>query len=187
MIGCGHIENGDWRFRLFVTDDLSEDEETRIIREWVEHMQTVQLRLDPDNHRPRIFHWSHAEVTQLEGAYNSARRRHGDRADWPADLNWYDFLSKVIGQEPVVVNGAWGFGLKAVAKAMRSHGLIETDWADNPVDGLGAMVGAWHCDAEAHKKGTSMADESLMKQLAEYNEVDCRVMMEIVHYLRENH
>ena len=187
MIGCGHIEKGDWRFRLFVTNDLSEDEEIRIIREWVEHMQTVQLRLDPDNHRPRIFHWSHAEVTQLEGAYNSARRRHGDRADWPGDLNWYDFFSKVMRQEPVVVKGTWGFGLKAVAKAMRSHGLIETDWADNPVDGLGAMVGAWRCDAEARKKGTSMADEPLMQMIGEYNEVDCRVMMDIAYYLRENH
>ena len=186
MIGCGHMENGDWQFRLFVTYDLSEDEEIRIIREWVKHMQTVQLRLDPDNHRPRIFHWSHAEVTQLERSYNSARRRHGDRADWPDDLNWYDFLSKVMRQESVVVKGAWGFGLKAVVKAMHRHKLIKTDWADSPVDGLGAMVGAWHCDAKAHKKGTSMADEPLMKDIAAYNEVDCRVMMEIVRYLRAN-
>ena len=187
MIGCGHLENGNWRFRLFVTDDLSEGEEIRIIREWVEYMQTVQLRLDPENPRPRIFHWSHAEVTQLERAYNSARHRHADRADWPDDLNWFDFLSKVMGQEPVVVKGAWGFGLKAVGKAMRSHQLIDTDWADSQVDGLGAMVGAWRCDAEARLKGTSMANEPLMQAIAEYNEVDCRVMMEIIHHLRENH
>ena len=187
MIGCGHLENGNWQFQLFVTDDLSEGEEIRIIREWVEYMQTVQLRLDPENPRPRIFHWSRAETGQLETNYNSARHRHADRADWPDDLNWYDFFRRVMEQEPVVVKGAWGFGLKAVAKAMRSHGLIEADWADSPVDGLGAMVGAWRCDTEAQQKGISMAKWPLMQKIADYNEVDCRVMMEIVHYLRASH
>ena len=193
MIGCGHLENEEWQFRLFVTDNLSEYEELRIIREWVEHMQTVQLNLDPETPRPRIMHWSHAETTQLEGPRNSdmpnnsARHRHGGRADWPDDLNWYDFLSKVVQPEGVAVKDAWGFGLKSVASAMRKHGMIDTDWADSPVDGLGAMVGAWRCDGEARKKGTSMAEEPLMKDIADYNEVDCRVMMEIIRYLRSNH
>ena len=70
---------------------------------------------------------------------------------------------------------------------MHSHGLIETDWEDNQVDGLGAMVGAWRCDAEAHKKGVPMGDLELMRQIARYNEVDCKVMMEIVRYLRGHH
>ena len=91
-----------------------------------------------------------------------------------------------IRKEPVV-NGAWGFGLKAVASAMHKHGMIDTDWGNSQVDGLGAMVGAWHCDAEARRKGASMADEPLMHEIQKYNEVDCRVMMEIVRYLRENH
>ena len=34
MIGCGHMENAQWQFRSFVTNDLSEGEELRIIREW---------------------------------------------------------------------------------------------------------------------------------------------------------
>ena len=86
----------------------------------------------------------------------------------------------------VAVKGSWGFGLKAVAKAMHQHGMIQTNWADSPVDGLGAMVGAWHCDAAAREKGTSMADEPLMKEIAEYNEVDCQAMMDIIRYLRAN-
>ena len=186
MIGCGHVENGEWQFQLFVTDELSEGEEIRIIREWVERMGAVRDRLDPENPQPRLFHWSHAEVTQLERAYNSARRRQGERADWP-ELSWYDFQMRVMRGEPITVRGALGFGLKAVAKAMHSHGLTETDWPDNQVDGLGAMVGAWRCDAEARAKGTSMVHEPLMQAIAEYNEVDCRVMMEIIRYLRGNH
>ena len=186
MIGCGHVENDQWQFWAFTTDRLTEDEEIRIIREWVDHMRTVQTRLDPDNPQPRIFHWSNAEVTQLERAYNSARDRHGNRADWP-ELGWYDFLAKVMRYEPVTVRCALGFGLKEVGKAMRRHKLIETDWADSPVDGLGAMVGAWRCDAEAREKGISMVELPLMQEIAAYNEVDCRVMMEIISYLRGNH
>ena len=81
----------------------------------------------------------------------------------------------------MVVRGALGFGLKAVANALHSHGVIETDWADSPIDGLGAMVGAWRCDEEAREQSVPMNQLPLM------NEVDCKVMMEIVRYLRTNH
>ena len=86
-----------------------------------------------------------------------------------------------------MVRGALGFGLKAVANAMHSQGLIETDWDDSPVDGLGAMVGAWRCGEEARRRGVPMTSLPLMDEIARYNEVDCKVMMEIVRYLRANH
>jgi hypothetical protein len=186
MIGCGHVENGEWQFKSLVTESLSQEEEVRIIREWVGHMCSVRDRLDLENDTPRIFHWSAAEPTALNNAYNSAKARHQGNADWP-ELGWYDFLTKVMREEPVVIRGALGFGLKAIANAMHSHGMIETNWADTPVDGLGAMVGAWRCDEEARKKGVPMNQLPLMVEIARYNEVDCRVMMEIVRHLRANH
>ena len=85
----------------------------------------------------------------------------------------------------MTVRGALGFGLKAVANALHAHGLIVTNWADSLVDGLGAMVGAWRCDVEARKTGVSMTELALMREITRYNEVDCKVMMEIVRYLRE--
>lgn len=186
MIGCGHLENGAWQFKSLAADQLTDDEELRIIREWVEYMGKVRERLDPQNANPRLFHWAPAEVIQLETAYNSARARHGDNANWPA-LNWYDFLSKVVRAEPVAVRSALSFGLKSVAKAMHQNGLIATDWDDNnPVDGMGAMVGAWRCDAVAREKGIPMTELPLMQDIAKYNEVDCRVMMDIIRWLREN-
>ena len=186
MVGCGHVEKGEWGFKSLVANDLSETEEIRIIQEWVDHMSAVRDRLDPANGKPRIFHWAHAEPTTLQNAHNSAWSRHNQPADWPG-LDWYDFLQKVMRQEPVVVRGALGFGLKAVANAMHSQGLIETDWAGSPVDGLGAMVGAWRCDEEARRRGVPMTSLPLMDEIARYNEVDCKVMMEIIRYLRANH
>ncbi len=186
MIGCGHVEKGEWRFKSLVANYLSESEEIRIIQEWVDHMSAVRDRLDPASGKPRIIHWAHAEPTTLQNAHNSTRNRHKQPADW-LDLDWYDFLQKVMRQEPVVVRGALGFGLKAVANAMHSQRLIETDWADSPVDGLGAMVGAWRCNEEARRRGVPMTSLPLMDEIARYNEVDCKVMMEILHYLRANH
>jgi predicted RecB family nuclease len=86
-----------------------------------------------------------------------------------------------------VVRGAVGFGLKAVAKALHQHGLIGTRWGDGPVDGLGAMVGAWWCAGEAASHGRALHELDLMHEIRAYNEVDCRAMMEIVDYLRRNH
>ena len=187
MIGCGHLEEDTWLFRSFVVKELSEPEELRIIQEWTAHMEEVQERLGVVSEAPRVFHWSHAEVTALESAYNSARARQSGHASWPTAINWYDFLVKVMREEPIVVRGALGFGLKAVANAMYDKGLIATNWADSPVDGLGAMVGAWRCDEKRQETGTPLHEMSLMQEIARYNEVDCKVMMEIISYLRTNH
>ena len=87
----------------------------------------------------------------------------------------------------MVVRGAHDFGLKAVTKSMRALGLIETEWGDGPADGLGAMVGAWWCAGEAEQRGSSLIDVELMREIRDYNEVDCKVMMEIVSHLRREH
>jgi len=55
------------------------------------------------------------------------------------------------------------------------------------VDGLGAMVGAWHCGREAAARGIRLIDTELMQEIQRYNEVDCQVMQQILEYLRQNH
>jgi hypothetical protein len=185
MIGCGHVEEGDWRFRTFLTATLTEDAEAVIVDSWLRHMGEIRERLAPGGEEPRIIHWSPAEKTNFETAYNSAKIRH-DREDWPSP-RWFDFLRRVMHEEPVVIRGAMSFGLKAVAKAMHRHGQIATLWGDGPADGLGAMVGAWWCADEAKRRAVRLVDIDLIQEIIRYNEVDCRVMMEIVSYFRRNH
>ncbi len=184
MIGCGHLEKGAWEFASFVVSDLTEPEEARIINGWLAHMAAVKTRLDPSGPEPLLFHWSPAELTNFDTAYNSAKKRHN--AGWPSPA-WFDFLRQVMWAEPVVVRGAAAFGLKAIAKAMYRHDLIETSWGDGPTDGLGAMVAAWWCRNEAERLRCPMHELELMKEVASYNEVDCRVMAEAIRYLRLNH
>ena len=185
MIGSGHVEHGKWRYVCFTVDELTEACEATIIDAWFEHMRSVRQQLDPGGEEPRLFHWSHHEPTSFETQYNSATVRHADK-NWPTP-RWFDFYKRVMTAEPVVVRGALDFGLKAVTKAMHRLGLVETIWEDGPTDGLGAMVGAWSCAAEAAERHCTLSETELMQEIMEYNEVDCKVMMEIVRYLRTHH
>lgn len=187
MIGCGHIEEGKWQFECFTAESLETEVEANVIDSWITHMKMVRERLDPKGDDPLVIHWSPAETINLDTAYNSAVKRHPKRSmDW-LEPRWFDFLKQVIKEEPVVVRGAFGFGLKAVAQAMHNHGYIETLWEDGPADGLGAMAGAWWCNDEAKKLGVPLQEIDLMRGIQKYNEVDCKVMMEIVRYFRLNH
>lgn len=185
MIGCGHFVEGQWQWSCFTADALTEACEAQIIDAWFAHMDAVKQKVDPDGDQPRVFHWSHAEQSTFETAFNSARERHPDK-DWRTP-RWFDFLRRVVKAEPVIIRGAFGFGLKAVAKAMYLHGYIHLNWDSGPTDGLGAMVGAWWCAAEAKARGCTLSDITLMQDIARYNEIDCKAIAEIVSYLRANH
>ena len=186
MIGCGHLSpTGEWEFTCFTADRLTEENESEIIDNWFEHMDQVRQAQAPEGPQPIVYHWSKAETVTLSTAYNAASNRHPEK-NWP-NLRWFDFWQEVMRSEPVVIRGVFGFGLKSVAKALHESGCIQTVWGDGPTDGLGAMVGAWWSDDQAEESGNRLIDTDLMQEIIRYNEVDCRVMMEIIGHLRANH
>ena len=186
QIGCGSYRGGNWQFAQFTARELTAAAEADMIDAWLAHVDTVAKRAGLGGPADaRLFHWSPAETTFMEGAYSSARARHPERG-WPA-LGWYDLLERIVHPAPVVVRGARGFGLKAVARAMRSHGLIETDWGDGLADGTGAMAGAWAAATIAAQDRSDLGAAELMAEVGRYNEIDCRVMAEVLDHLRRNH
>ena len=184
IIGCGHVEDGEWQFSCFVANRLETSCEADIIEQWLAHMKTVRGRVAHEVPRPLVFHWSPAETSTMSGAMKSARARNPLRESSWVEPNWLDFLNRVMKKEPVIVRGPMGFGLKTVARSLKQHCLIETAWPEGVTDGLGAMVAAWWCADEARMQGSSLADVDLMGEASAYNEVDCRVMMEAVRCLR---
>ena len=193
MIGCGHMEEGEWKFECFITERLDERSEAAIIDDWFEHMTAVRDRLAPGA-GPKVIHWAPHEERTLETDFDAAVKRHEATGwrhtrsgqPWPHP-NWFDFLNRVVKEEPVVVRGSHAFGLKSVTNAMHDLGLVETKWDEGPAGGQGAMAGAWWCEGEAERTGGSMRDLALMTGIERYNEVDCKAMMELVRYLRQNH
>jgi hypothetical protein len=182
QIGCGTYRGGDWRFRQFTVDDLSLAAEARMIDAWLAHLQAVATVAGCSVSDVRLVHWSPAETSNFERAYDNARARHPDR-EWPA-LSWFDLLHDVVQAEPLVVRGAFSFSLKPIARSLHALGHIQTLWGEGVADGAGAMAGAWSAAVEAKRKGVTLDATEVMGEIARYNEVDCRVMAEILDYLR---
>ena len=183
MIGCGHEEDGEWKFECFVCDRMTEACEKDQIDKWIDHMSKTAKRFGVE--RPHVFHWSPHEKVSLTTHFDSARKRHPDN-NWP-EPTWYDFLNNVVKKEPVTVKGAYAFGLKAVANALAKNDFTSTNWGSSRIDGMGAMLGGWACDDEAAEKGCPMRGLDLMREIEEYNEVDCKVMWEAINYFRKHH
>ena len=185
MIGCGRLEETQWRFECFTAEALHPDAEAAIIEAWFAHMAAVS----GSDTTPTVVHWSSHEVTSIDSTYAGAAQRHPTREqNWPRP-RWFDLLGRVIKAEPVVVRGAHSFGLKDMTKALHSSGAIECAWdSEGPADGLAAMVAAWRCQRRIND-GTlgSLIDAELMGEVRDYNETDCRAMMEILRYLRCHH
>jgi hypothetical protein len=185
MVGCGSRDAaGEWQLEVFTVDRLALAEERSVLTAWIDHMRARCAASGIELADARIYHWSPAEMSNLETAYNSATERHAT-TEW-VHLPWVDLLAKVVRAQPVSVRGAFGLGLKPIAKAMHAAGLIPTEWPDGVTDGLGAMVGAWWCDRAARARGGSMRDLDLMKEIEKYNRVDVLAMRDVLGWLRRN-
>lgn len=180
MIGLGweDPETGKWQYQDFTVNKVNKDEEERVITDmW----STINELMNKYNIRqlPNFYHWSHAEPT----CYNKALARHNFK--W-RQVNFCDLLT-VFKQEPIVIKGNLKYGLKGIAKAMHHHNFIETIWeSDNPCsNGLTAMVLAW----KVYKKNKmkDIHNNPIIQDIIKYNIIDCKVLWEIINYLRNNH
>lgn len=196
MIGCGYSEDNIWKFKQFTVKELTLFEEQRIIDQWknfvMDHIKKINSFKSNKKKEvlPRFFHWSNAEVTSS----NIANLRHNLKwEEWFNDVIWID-LYKIFTDEPIVINGALRFKLKDVAKNMYKHGMIKTVWNENGVsDGLTAMIDAINYYREnkfydpIKELSNDYANDNKIDSIRRYNEIDCKVMWEIINYLRTNH
>ena len=72
------------------------------------------------------------------------------------------------------------FSLKSVVKAFYDNMFIETNYDTDVDNGLQAMVMAYEC----YKNNN--VNSYIMSNIQSYNEIDCKVMWEIIEYLRKN-
>jgi hypothetical protein len=178
MIGIGYINSyGEWIYKNLTVDKLTSKEEIRIIDEYIDYINLLMLKYN--DFSPNIYHWSFAERVFFE----KANAKHNHR--WK-QLPLFDFL-EVVKNEPITVKGAKDFTLKSVAKAMYKHGLTKTTWKENRIgDGEQAMFHAWKLYTQCSKDDKNPCDTEIMKQIIDYNEVDCKSMYEFIDYLRKH-
>jgi hypothetical protein len=181
LIGAGYIhpETKKWTYVRFVVNRINESEECRICCEFVNFINTLALKFHCT--RPILCrHYSHAEP--------SAWNRFQERSNKNFDVEWADML-KLFLAEPVGISGALSYSLKTLTKAFYEHGYISTHYDSGLVcgDGADAAVGAFRANIECEKNNISFATHSLTQEIIKYNEIDCKVMQEILDYLRKNH
>lgn len=177
MIGVGHEVNGKWIYENFTAENLTKKDEKKIINNFTKYIKDKSKELDPEGkYAPRLFHWSPAEVNNFE----HAQKRHEFKwDDWETTIYWLDMYS-VFTSEPIVVKGSLNFKLKNIGGAFYNLGLIETVWDDNgPVDGFVAMLAA----IKYYNTNENCRD-NVMHTIIKYNEIDCKVIWDIVRYLR---
>jgi hypothetical protein len=171
MIGVGFVENDNFQYKVFRMNNLSLNEEKRILIEFKNFIDEKINELDGnDRYNTRFFHWSHAEQTMLENAFI---RHPSIISQWEDHIEWID-LCDIFTNEPIVVKGALCFKLKEIGNAMFSNGLINTYWDRGDMsDGLSAMTAGIQYYQKENKTDND-----------EQNKIDCKVLWDIVNYLR---
>lgn len=181
IIGCGYALNGVWKFEKFTVNQINREEERRIVTNFIEMVDELSILYNTPN--PRIFHWGHIEKT----IYNKLRERYSNLGQslWK-ELNWVN-LCDIVTDEIIVFKGSLTFKLKEVANALHKNKLLDTSWSNHSkcVDGLNAMVAMLECNDIAIKNKIPLSSMTIMQDIEKYNEVDCKVMWEILLVMRE--
>lgn len=173
MIGLGWSRSSEpdkWNYQSFLVKELTYEEEEIIVKQWFDKMKELR----GDNELVRVYHWTHAEKSWL----NRVLLRESISSE-ECYINWYD-LHKFFVDTPITLYGVFDFRLKGVAKAMHKYGMIKTNWETSTVDGMAAMMVAWNC----YRSGGEVTKFPEMIDVIKYNEIDCKVLWEILEYLR---
>jgi hypothetical protein len=180
QIGVGYSKNNKWVYKSFVAPTNNLMGEIKMINSFWQYIESVKnLEKKNDCH---FVHWYSAEPI----SYKKLQKRVSLVGSKVADKNFLDLYS-LFRKEPITVNGSLNFSLKSIAKAMNKHKLIRTSWdISNPCsNGLNAMLLAH----KAYKASKVELDDSnvIMNNIIHYNQVDCKVLWEIINYLRLHH
>ena len=170
IIGFFYKEN----FIDFTIQNYQYSDEKIIIKKFSEYLWNIH-----DNYgRVNIFHWGHAECKYMEYIHS----KHDD-IDFPEYI-LIDLLDH-FRLEPIIIHGVFKFGLKSIGKSLYEKGLINTTWKEENDNGLDAMIKF----KEICKKNKKIPLKRylIIKEIIEYNEIDCKVLKEIYFLLKNNY
>jgi len=173
MIGVGYItKQNKWKFKCIVATNNTINAQIYMFNAFWDYINKILLKYKK---KEGIFiHWTHAEQTFFNKIRNLIQCK---------DKIFLD-LYQIFIEEPIVIKGALNYSLKTIANTMYNHGMIKTKWNNSSIcnNGLDALL-----IANQLYENNSIVKLDNMKEIAIYNEVDCKVLYEILNYLRINH
>lgn len=171
MIGVYYCHDNAWKYISFIADSSDDKGEFDVMNDFTMFMALLE--------NPKMWYW-HAEPS----IWNRSYKRHMTYAyseNWQLG-EWCD-LAKIFRDEPIVIKGCYKYGLKDVAKAMRSHGMITARIESECGSGLDAAVRAW----QVYESTDDPASNHVIKDIEKYNEFDVKVLHEMITYIRLHH
>jgi len=183
MIGVGHVVNNKFHFEYFIQDSLSDENEKKIINDFMLYIENITKKVNKNSKKkikPRLFHWTHAEETNLKQAdvkfdniFSNWNNRKKTSMVTLVDMH------KIFKIEPITIKNCFNYKLKSISKAMHEHKMIKSKYDCDIQDGKQSMGVA----IEYYK----YRNKNLLNEIIKYNKLDCQVLYEILTYLRENH
>lgn len=185
MIGVGYIENEKWCYKVFTVGAMDMDADKKCMDEFTQFVTDKADEIDPEHKYPRrLFHWTNAEIK----CFNNIQLQYQNRwGGWQKSVMFVD-MYKVFLKEGIAIKGAFDYSLKSIGKALYTLGKIDVAWPDSAItDGRNAAYEAARYYANKIKGKLSVGDKELFNDIIKYNEIDCRMIYEIVDYIRKNH
>lgn len=167
----GTITNHNKTFKDFTIKYLDINEEKKIIKYWLLYLQKT-LKTDII----KVYHWGNAEkvyIDYMKQKYNDLK--------FPQFI-MIDLLS-YFKNEPITIQGCFGYGLKEIVKQLYNHNLIKNQWTDD-TDGLEAMMQFIKKSPLAESKNIPLKRYTEIKNIIYYNYMDCRVIVDILEMLK---
>jgi hypothetical protein len=174
MIGVGYTNSvGEWEYTNFNIKNCTREEEEEMFYDFFIYLNSFTNGL----RKIKLFHWNHTEKTII----NNFNKRTFNLYD--NYINTFQFVDmyKIFVDEPIVVSGSYDFTLKNIGKAMYKNNMIKSCWDTNIKSGYDALFEA----INIYKK-KKITDDNL-QNIITYNEYDCKILNNIVSYLRKNH
>jgi hypothetical protein len=164
-----NTETNEIKYLHYIADELRKESELKIINNMFEDF--LKLMKEVDQTDMPLYHWSNAEKYLILNAIKTV----------PDNVVFID-LCKIFKDNMIIFPGQFNYGLKDVARVMKEENMIETTWHSSPIsNGIEAMVQA----VKFYKENENSAfKKEFFLNIVDYNYVDCKVMQEIVKWLK---
>ena len=147
------------------------EEEEKIVLRFSEDLLKISKNMELN-----VYHWGNAENNYMKYIYNKY-----PSIKFPK-LNLINILD-YFRTEPIIVQGVFKFGLKSIGRALYKNKLIETTWNETD-NGLDSMI-QFKDICMKHTKKIPIKRYKEIKDIVDYNYIDCKVLEEIVNLLRK--
>ncbi|ARA72161.1 hypothetical protein BNJ_00341 [Kaumoebavirus] len=176
LIGVYRVENGEGTYTPFMMEKLGRGFEEKNLLAFLKFYESEKKSayVNGKEKSVKLFHWGHAEESVFQ-RLTKTFPSHKTRIQKVID-NLVDFTA-VLRDSPILVRGAYGFGLKEYGSAMVQNGQISASW-EGSLKGDSSLIRANDYYAKPSR------NEDLRDELIAYNKDDCQVTYEIIKYLR---